>query len=52
MSIGEFHSQLMLTHEQDALMATLRRLSMLEDPDVVITAGAEGEGGGLWPIWT
>jgi hypothetical protein len=50
MSIREFHSRLTLTQEPDALMATLRRLSMVENPDVVIAAAAQAEG--LWIFWT
>jgi hypothetical protein len=49
MSIREFHSRLTLTHEQDALMIKLRRLSMVDNPDIVIAAATEADG--PWIFW-
>jgi hypothetical protein len=49
MSMQEFVSQLERTDGHDALMGTLHRLSLVEDPRAMIDAAAEAQGD--WGIW-
>jgi hypothetical protein len=51
MSIQDFHAQLTMPQDQDALMGTLRRLSLIEDLQTVVhdpVSPSSGE----WGPWT
>ena len=48
MSIADFHQKFVSANENNALVESLRRLSLLEDPKVMF----EGEQFGEWLYWT
>lgn len=48
MSIHDFHQQLVSATENNALVESLRRLSLLDDPKAMF----EGDPAGEWAYWT
>jgi len=51
MSIRDFYSKLILGHEQNSLLASLRRLSLVEDASH-FSGGDTGGPAGDWLVWT
>jgi hypothetical protein len=50
MSIHDFYSKLTLGHEDNALLGSLRRLLLIEEPCEV--GGGAGDPTGDWGSWT
>ncbi|HEX5718417.1 MAG TPA: hypothetical protein VF179_19805 [Thermoanaerobaculia bacterium] len=48
MSIADFYQKFVSATENSALVESLRRLSLLEDPKVMFEAGQMNE----WAIWS
>ena len=48
MSIADFHQKLMSATENNALVESLRRLSLLDDPKAMF----EGDPAAEWSYWT
>lgn len=48
MSIADFHQKFVSATENSALVQSLRRLSLLEDPKSMFEGGTMGE----WSYWT
>ncbi len=48
MSIHDFHKKFVSATENNALVESLRRLSLFEDPKAMF----EGEPSGDWIVWT
>lgn len=48
MSIADFHQKFVSATESNALVESLRRLSLLEDPKVMF----EGDPANEWSYWT
>lgn len=51
MSICDFYLKFVSGGERNLLFVALRKLSLLENPQILFAADPGAEPGGGWPIW-